>query len=147
MGTLTVDAVTADGAITALFDGYAATTRHGWTGGDSTFSIPMPEGAEYTFRDLARGPGDLGYVLASDGSIHVLDPATGAFVDEFPVIDAWEGPAQWQDPHPAIRVSGEIAYVTEPASNAVHAVDLTTGEIVATGELSVTPNELAVAAG
>lgn len=109
--------------------------------------IPMPEGAEYTFRDLARGPGDLGYVLASDGSIHVLDPATGAFVDEFPVIDAWEGPAQWQDPHPAIRVSGEIAYVTEPASNAVHAVDLTTGEIVATGELSVTPNELAVAAG
>jgi outer membrane protein assembly factor BamB len=109
--------------------------------------IPMPEGAEYTFRDLARGPGDLGYVLASDGSIHVLDPATGAFVDEFPVIDAWEGPAQWQDPHPAIRVSGEIAYVTEPAANAVHAVDLTTGEIVATGELAVTPNELAVAAG
>ncbi|NYF17974.1 hypothetical protein HDC37_002830 [Microbacterium sp. AK009] len=109
--------------------------------------IPMPEGAEYTFRDLARGPGDLGYVLASDGSIHVLDPAAGAFVDEFPVIDAWEGPAQWQDPHPAIRVSGEIAYVTEPAANAVHAVDLTTGEIVATGELEVTPNELAIAAG
>lgn len=109
--------------------------------------IEMPEGAQYTFRDLARGPGDLGYILASDGSIHVLDPTSGEFVDEFPVIQAWEGPAEWQDPHPAILVSGDIAYVTEPAANAVHAVDLTTGEVVATTELDAVPNEFAVAAG
>lgn len=106
--------------------------------------IDMPAGAEYTFRDVARGPGDLAYVLASDGAIHVLDPATGAFTDAFDVIDAWEGPAEWQDAHPAIKVSGDIAYVTEPAKNAVHAVDLTTGEVVKSVTLEQTPNEMAL---
>ncbi|MFB3978986.1 zinc metallochaperone AztD [Microbacterium proteolyticum] len=106
--------------------------------------VDMPEGAEYTFRDLARGPGDLGYILASDGAIHVFDPEAGAFTDAFPVIDAWEGPAEWQDAHPAIKVSGDIAYVTEPAKNMVHAVDLTTGEVLTSATLEVTPNEIAL---
>jgi hypothetical protein len=109
--------------------------------------VELPDGVEYTFRDVARGPEDLAYILASDGAIHVLDPATGELVDAFPVVSAWEGPVEWQDPHPAIVIEGDIAYVTEPAANAVHAVDLTTGEVVATGELEVTPNEIAVAAG
>jgi hypothetical protein len=77
----------------------------------------------------------------------VLDPATGEITDEYPVIEAWEGPAEWQDAHPAIVVSGDIAYVTEPASKAVHAVDLTTGEVLASTTLDMEPNELAVAAG
>ncbi|HEY1135160.1 MAG TPA: zinc metallochaperone AztD [Nocardioides sp.] len=109
--------------------------------------VDLPEGVSYTFRDVARGPGDLAYILASDGSIHVLDPTTGELTDAFPVVDAWEGPVEWQDPHPAITVSGDLAYVTEPAANSVHAVDLTTGEVVATAELDVTPNEIAPAAG
>jgi len=109
--------------------------------------VDLPEGVEYTFRDIARGPGDLAYILSADGSIHVLDPATGEITDAFPVVELWESPIEWQDPHPAIVVSGDIAYVTEPAANAVHAVDLTTGEIVATADLAVTPNEIAVAAG
>lgn len=109
--------------------------------------VALPEGVEYTFRDVARGPQDLAYILASDGAIHVLDPATGDITDTFPVIDAWEGPVEWQDPHPAIVVAGDIAYVTEPAANAVHAVDLTTGEVVASTTLDVAPNEVAVAAG
>lgn len=106
--------------------------------------VDMPAGAEYTFRDVARGPGDLAYVLASDGAIHVLDPATGEFTDAFAVIDPWEGPVEWQDAHPAIKVSGDLAYVTEPAKNAVHAVDLTTGEIVKSATLEQTPNEIAL---
>ncbi|MDY0828256.1 zinc metallochaperone AztD [Microbacterium sp. BG28] len=106
--------------------------------------VPLPEGVSYTFRDLARGPKDLGYILATDGSIHVIDPASGELVDEFPVIAAWEGPLEWQDPHPAIVVSGDIAYVTEPAAKKVHAVDLTTGEVLASTTLAVTPNEVAV---
>ncbi|KTS91561.1 hypothetical protein NS183_03655 [Microbacterium testaceum] len=106
--------------------------------------VDMPEGAEYTFRDLARGPGDLGYILASDGAIHVFDLEKGVFTDAFPVIDAWEGPVEWQDAHPAIKVSGDIAYVTEPAKNAVHAVDLTSGEVVKSATLDVTPNEIAL---
>ncbi|MFD3443815.1 zinc metallochaperone AztD [Microbacteriaceae bacterium 4G12] len=109
--------------------------------------VDLPEGVGYTFRDVARGPQDLAYILANDGSIHVLDPATAEIVESFPVVEAWEGPAEWQDPHPAIVVSGNTAYVTEPAANSIHSVDLTTGEVVATGELDVTPNEIAVAAG
>ncbi|KTR95822.1 hypothetical protein NS220_04475 [Microbacterium testaceum] len=106
--------------------------------------IDLPEGVEYTFRDIARGPEGLAYILATDGSIHVLDPATGALTASYPVIGAWEGPAEWQDAHPAIKVSGDIAYVTEPAKNAVHAVDLTTGEVVKSATLDVTPNEIAL---
>lgn len=106
--------------------------------------VDMPEGAEYTFRDLARGPDDLGYIIASDGAIHVFDLEKGAFTDAYPVIDAWEGPADWQDAHPAIKVSGDIAYVTEPAQKMVHAVDLTSGEVLTSATLEVTPNEMAV---
>ena len=109
--------------------------------------VDLPEGVEYTFRDVVRGPDDLAYILSADGSIHVLDPETGEITAEYPVVEAWEGPAEWQDPHPAIVVAGDIAYVTEPAAKKVHAVDLTTGEVVATTELDVTPNEIAPAAG
>ena len=109
--------------------------------------VALPEGVEYTFRDVARGPEDLAYILATDGSIHVLDPTTGKITNEFPVVKPWEGPAEWQDPHPSIKVNGDIAYVTEPASNTVHAVDLTSGEVTASVELSEQPNEIAVALG
>ncbi|ANP71434.1 zinc metallochaperone AztD [Cryobacterium arcticum] len=109
--------------------------------------VDLPEGVEYTFRGVARGPDDLAYIIGSDGAIHVLNPETGEITDSFPVIDAWASPVEWQDAHPAIVVSGTIAYVTEPAANSIHAVDLTTGEVVSTGKLDVTPNELAVAAG
>ena len=77
----------------------------------------------------------------------VIDPSTGELTDAYDVIAPWEGPVEWQDPHPAIQVSGDVAYVTEPAANSVHAVDLTTGEAVASTELDVTPNEIAPAAG
>ncbi|MEL5991759.1 hypothetical protein ACOKGD_02575 [Microbacterium phosphatis] len=63
------------------------------------------------------------------------------------MIEAWEGPAEWQDAHPAIVVAGSVAYVTEPAANSVHAVDLATGKVLASTELDVTPNEIAPAAG
>lgn len=107
--------------------------------------VELPDGVEYTFRDVARGPGDLAYVLATDGSIHVLDPATGRITDAFPVVAPWEGPAEWQDPHPAIEVVGSTAYVTEPATSTVHAVDLTDGTVLASTELDAVPNEIAVA--
>lgn len=109
--------------------------------------VDLPENVTYTFRDIARGPNDLAYILATDGSIHVLDPETGAIVDEYAVIAPWQGPAQWQDAHPAIVVNGNTAYVTEPAKNAVHAVDLATGAVTATVKLNDTPNEIAVTLG
>ncbi|WP_317229637.1 zinc metallochaperone AztD [Clavibacter sp. MX14-G9D] len=109
--------------------------------------VDLPEGVGYTFRDVARGPDDMAYIIGSDGAIHVLDPETGELTDAFPVIDAWESPVEWQDPHPAIVVADGVGYVTEPATQEIHAVDLTTGEVLASSTLEVTPNEMAVAAG
>lgn len=106
----------------------------------------MPEGVGFTFRDLARGPDDEAVVLGSDGALHTFDEQTGEPIDSFDVIDAWEGPTEWQDAHPALKVVGDVAYVTDPAEQKVHAVDLTTGKVVASSdELPGVPNEIAVA--
>jgi len=106
----------------------------------------MPEGVGFTFRDIARGPGDEAVILGSDGALHTFDVETGEPIDTFDVIDAWEGPAEWQDAHPALKVAGDVAYVTDPAEQKVHAVDLTTGDVIASSdELPGVPNEIAVA--
>ncbi len=49
----------------------------------------------------------------------------------------------WQDPHPQLVVLDGTAYVSEPATSSLHAVDVTTGEVWRTAGLEVTPNELA----
>ncbi|KQO46275.1 MULTISPECIES: zinc metallochaperone AztD [unclassified Frigoribacterium] len=115
------------------------------TAADTLDVVDLPEGVEYTFRGVARGPGDLAYLIGTDGAVHVLDPATGELTASWPVVAPWEGPAEWQDAHPAIVVAGDVGYVTEPATNSVHAVDLSTGEVLSSRELDVTPNEIAVA--
>ncbi|MBO1752781.1 hypothetical protein J4G33_13290 [Actinotalea sp. BY-33] len=109
--------------------------------------IHLPEGVEYTFRDLARGPEGEALVLGTDGALHVLDETTGDVVASHPVIDAWEVPEEWQAAHPAIKVLGETAYVTDPANQQVHAVDIPTGEVYLTGDLPAAPNEMAVVTG
>ncbi|WP_307961775.1 hypothetical protein [Salinispora arenicola] len=49
---------------------------------------------------------------------------------------------KWQDPRPALFVRDDTAYITEPVSKKVHRLDLTTGKIVGSVELPVTPNEI-----
>ena len=106
----------------------------------------MPEGVGFTFRDIARGPDDEAVILGSDGALHTFDVETGEPIETFDVIEAWEGPAEWQDAHPALKVVGDVAYVTDPAERKLHAVDLTTGKVVASSdELPGVPNEIAVA--
>lgn len=109
--------------------------------------VVLPEGVEYTWRGIVRGPEDRAYILGTDGAIHVMDPATGEISASYDVIDPWEGPAEWQNPHPGMVVLGDIAYVSEPASSSVYAVDLRTGEVVASGQVPGVPNEMAVAVG
>ncbi|WP_194860670.1 zinc metallochaperone AztD [Dietzia sp. SYD-A1] len=109
--------------------------------------VDLPEDVGYTWRGVVRGPDDKAYLLGTDGAIHVIDPATGEISESYDVIGSWEGPAEWQDPHPGIVVNGDIAYVSEPATNTVYAVDLTNGEVVASGQLPEAPNEMAVALG
>lgn len=107
--------------------------------------VELPEQVRYTYRDVVRGPDEHAYILSTDGAIHVLDPSSGRILKSMPVIDAWEGPVDWQDAHPTITADGETAYVTDPAARAVHAVNLRTGETLATATLPGVPNEIAVA--
>lgn len=109
--------------------------------------VALPEGVQYTWRGVVRGPDDLAYLLGTDGAIHVMDPTTGEISESWPVVDPWEGPEDWQNPHPALSVAGDTAYVADPANDQVHAVDLTSGEVTATGDLPAEPNEMAAALG
>ncbi|WP_156761666.1 zinc metallochaperone AztD [Microbacterium karelineae] len=112
------------------------------------YEVVELDGIEYTWRGVVRGPEDNAYILGSDGSIHVLDPATGEITDEHPVIDAWESPAEWQEPHPALTTDGSVAYVADVANDRVVSVDLATGEVLAESDaLAAQPNEMAVNIG
>jgi hypothetical protein len=99
-------------------------------------------GTSYTFRSLARGPQGEGLVLGTDGQIHVIDPVAGAVTRTIPVVGPWQEPLEWQQPRPAIFVRGGTAYVTEPATNSVHAVEIASGTRTASVTLPATPNEL-----
>ena len=99
-------------------------------------------GASYSFRSLGRGPAGEALVLGTDGALHVIDPLTGAITAEIPVVGAWEEPEAWQDARPTLFVLGSRAYITEPATSSIHAVDLKTGKVVKSAELAHAPNEL-----
>ncbi|WP_136517897.1 zinc metallochaperone AztD [Cellulomonas telluris] len=103
--------------------------------------------SSYTFRSLARGDAGEALVLGTDGQIHVIDPATATLTRSIPVIDAWEEPMEWQEPRPAIHVLDGTAYVTDPATDRVLAVDVETGEVWNEVTLEVTPNEITSAPG
>ncbi|MCK8672441.1 hypothetical protein M1M07_15165 [Rhodococcus sp. HM1] len=98
-------------------------------------------GTSYTFRSLGRGPDGEALVLGTDGNLHVVDEHTGELIRKIAVVDPWTEPDEWQQPRPALKVLGGTAYVTDPADDELHAVDLTTGAIT-TGTLPRTPNEI-----
>lgn len=99
-------------------------------------------GTSYTFRSLGRGAFGEALVLGTDGALHVLDPASGATLRTVPVIDPWTEPQEWQTPRPAMFVQGFTAYVTDPATNRIHAVDYEKGQVTTTAELPHTPDEI-----
>ncbi|MFI6424540.1 zinc metallochaperone AztD [Promicromonospora sp. NPDC050880] len=98
--------------------------------------------SSYTFRSLARGDDGEALVLGTDGQVHVIDPESGELTKSVPVIDEWEEPVEWQEPRPAILTLDGSVYVTDPATDSIHAVDIETGEVWKSAELGVTPNEL-----
>lgn len=103
---------------------------------------PVDLGTGYSFRSLARGDNGEAIVLGADGKLHVLDPESGSEVAAHQVIDAWEVPADWQKPRPAVFVADGTAYVTDPAQKKLYAVDIETGEVWLTGDLPQEVNEL-----
>ncbi|MEZ7239647.1 zinc metallochaperone AztD [Rhodococcus sp. GXMU-t2271] len=98
-------------------------------------------GTSYTFRSLGRGPHGEALVLGTDGALHVIDQNSGAAVRRIDVLAPWTEPDEWQSPRPALYVQGHTAYVTDPANNALHAVDLDSAQ-VQTASLPQTPNEI-----
>ena len=109
--------------------------------------VALPEGVEYTWRNIVRFSADEAVILGSDGALHLLDVATGEVTASYPVIDPWQSPVEWQDAHPALAVLDGIAYVTDAANATISAVDLATGEVLATTELPGAPNEMAIVTG
>lgn len=109
--------------------------------------IELPAGIEYTWRDVARGPAGEILLLGSDGSLHTLSATTGEITSSIPVIEAWESPVEWQDPHPALTVLDGTAFITDPAAKVLHAVDLATGKVTTSEELPGVPNEITAVEG
>ena len=58
------------------------------------------------------------------------------------MVEAWEEPEEWQEARPSLYVEGDRAYVTEPSSQEVHVVDLTSGEVIKSAEVPHATNEI-----
>lgn len=99
-------------------------------------------GTSYTFRSLGRGVHGEALVLGTDGALHVIDPASKTVTRTVPLIDPWTEPEQWQSPRPALFVQDGTAYVTDPAKNRIHAVDLESWTVSDSADLPQTPNEI-----
>ncbi|MGF6835574.1 hypothetical protein QF015_003771 [Paenarthrobacter sp. TE4293] len=99
-------------------------------------------GTSYSFRSLGRGPAGEALVLGTDGGLRVIEPLSGAVTATIPVVGAWEESTTWQDPRPTLFVQGSTAFVTEPATRTIHAVDLGAGKVVKSAQLEHVPNEL-----
>ena len=104
-------------------------------------------GTSYSFRSLGRGPSGEALVLGTDGALHEIDPASGRRLRTIEVVAPWREPLDWQLPRPTLHVVGATAYVTEPARDAVHVVDLGTGRTTRTIELPHTPDEIVANTG
>ncbi|WP_375002926.1 zinc metallochaperone AztD [Aeromicrobium sp. CTD01-1L150] len=110
------------------------------TANDELQLVDLP--ASYTFRSLARGEDGEALVLGTDGAIHVIDPESGEIENSIDVVDEWTEPIDWQEPRPAIFVREGVAYVSDPEGQAIHSVDLESGEVTASADLDAAPNEL-----
>ncbi|MEU2212172.1 zinc metallochaperone AztD [Streptomyces hygroscopicus] len=99
-------------------------------------------GTSYSFRSLGRGPHGEALVLGTNGALHVIDPETGKVEKKIPVVDAWREPLDWQQARPTLFVRGHTAYVSEPSKRRVHAIDLASGDELASVTLPKSTNEL-----
>ncbi|HWV48230.1 MAG TPA: zinc metallochaperone AztD, partial [Microbacterium sp.] len=106
--------------------------------------VALPDGISYTWRGVTRTEDGDAVMIGSDGRLHVIDPETGEITASHEAIEAWESPTEWQQPHPAIAVSGDVVYVTDSANSTIVALDPHTGEEIASGELPQVPNEMIV---
>ena len=96
----------------------------------------------YSFRSLGRSAGGDALLLGTDGKLHRYDATSGTEKSAIDVVAAWEEPIDWQQPRPALHVSGQTAFVTEPATRELHLVDLKSGTVSKSVALPEVPNEI-----
>lgn len=101
-------------------------------------------GSAYWFRSLGRGEDGEAVVLTADGRLHVIDPASGQEQRATDVVKPWTENENWQAPGPNLRTVGDFAYVTDAAAKTLSLVQVSTGDVLSTTELSIAPNEMAV---
>ncbi|WP_425307878.1 hypothetical protein AADG42_03695 [Ammonicoccus fulvus] len=111
------------------------------TESDSIRVVQLP--APYSSRSLGRVAEGQALVLTTDGNLHIINEKDGSVTGVIKVIEPWIAPEKFSDPRPALRVVGNIAYVTEPASSKLHAVHLPTSELVDSVTLPHVPNQIA----
>jgi len=99
-------------------------------------------GTSYSFRSLGRGAAGEALVLGTDGSLHVLDAKDGSTLSTIKVVKPWSEPVDWHQPRPTLSVSGDAAWVTEPATSRVHVIDIPSGKVTDSVSLDVVPNEI-----
>lgn len=98
--------------------------------------------ASYSFRSLGRGPAGEALVLGDDGVLRVIDPVKGTIAQQVSVTKPWVESETWQDPRPTLRVVGDRAYVTEPASSTVHVIDAKAWTLISSSPVPHVPNEV-----
>ncbi|WP_141013929.1 hypothetical protein [Nocardioides sambongensis] len=98
--------------------------------------------ASYSFRSLGRTPDGDGLVLGADGVLRRIDMARAEVVQTVAVTEPWREPRDWQQPRPTLAVVGDRAYVTDPAREEIHVVDLRHSEVVDSLPVPQTPNEI-----
>ena len=104
--------------------------------------VALPDGISYTWRGVLRAPSGEALMIGTDGKLHVIDPATGEITASHDAIAPWEGPSEWQQPHPAIALHDGVVYVTDSANSTIVALDASTGEEIGSSELPEIPNEI-----
>lgn len=114
---------------------------------NQTRVVPLPEGVSYSWRSLGRGAHGEALILGTDGKLHVIDPVSAEIVRSIDVVQPWTEPDDWQQPRPALFTRDHDVYVTDPASNEIHLVDLEAGEVTQTAGLPNTPNEISGTVG
>lgn len=101
-------------------------------------------GSAYWFRSLGRGEDGEAVVLTGDGKLQVIDPESREVVRTTDVVEPWTENENWQAPGPNLRTVGDLAYVTDAAAQTLSLVQVSTGDVLSTTDLSITPNEMAV---
>lgn len=104
-------------------------------------------GTAYSFRSLAIGDNGEALVLGTDGKLHVINPETATEIGSYQVIDPWELPEEWQTARPAVYSYEGTAYITNPETKTIYAMDIETGEIWNEATLAQIPNELTGVSG